>query len=209
MVVEHILQNVDKAKNELGKISQETQDVENQSKFLRAQSDFATINAMINEAFQPAFNTKRDRRAWFNEIQQDRTEAKSLLERSWRFPRTAAAASDTFLATIEEEVHELMINDELRSFEGTDLPGKKAEQNTATSRPWKSGFDWADDEDDDNAAFDQGFKEWLKGKARRNGRESTAVTSTTASELHAPAAASDGMTAAQYLYGRSQAKSAL
>ncbi|ODN94759.1 hypothetical protein L198_04903 [Cryptococcus wingfieldii CBS 7118] len=214
-----ILQKVADARDGLEQISQETQDIQDQSRYWRAQSDFATINALINESFQPAFDSKASKKAWLNEIQKDRTHAKSSLEKSWRLPR---AASEPSLATVEEGVQTLLIDESVESIEPYLSLGKEAEQETATARPWRSRFNWADeDEGDADTTFDEDFKEWLAAEAKRNGRETAAVASTPASELHeaepatsnvsAPVVTtnrwmrSDGKSAAQYLYEMSRA----
>ncbi|ODN76405.1 hypothetical protein L198_08089 [Cryptococcus wingfieldii CBS 7118] len=216
---DRILQKVADARDRLEQISQETQDIQDQSRYCRAQSDFATINALINESFQPAFDSKASKKSWLNEIQKDRTHAKSSLEKSWRLPR---AASEPSLATVKEGVQTLMIDESLEIIEPSLSLGKEAEQETATARPWKSRFNWADEvEGDADTTFDEELKEWLAAEAQRNGRETAAVASTPASELHeaepatsnvsAPVVTtnrwmrSDGKSAAQYLYEMSRA----
>ncbi|TYJ57917.1 hypothetical protein B9479_001272 [Cryptococcus floricola] len=216
---DRILQKVEDARDGLEQISQETQDIQDQSRYCRAQSDFATINALINESFQPAFDSKASKKAWLNEIQKDRTHAKSSLEKSWRLPR---ATSEPSPATVEEGVQTLMIDESPEVIEPSLSLGKEAEQETATARPWVSGYAWADEvEENDDTAFDKEFAEWLAAEKKRNGRGTATVPSTPASELHdaepaisnvsAPVVTtnrwmrSDGKSAAQHLYEMSRA----
>ncbi|ODN73291.1 hypothetical protein L202_07840 [Cryptococcus amylolentus CBS 6039] len=197
-----ILQKVADARDGLEQISQETQDIQDQSRYCRAQSDFAAINALINESFQPEFDSKASKKAWLNEIQNDRIHAKSSLEKSWRLPR---AASEPSLATVEEGVQTMMIDESQESIEPSLSLGKEAEQETATARPWKTRFNWADeDEDDDDIAFDKDFKEWLAAEAQRMAEKLVLsllpLLVTTNRWMR-----SDGKSAAQYLYEMSQA----